>query len=66
MKYLSTVIFLFFTLFCYAQNSDTIPEINLKSKPDNQFRQLYVPSALIIGGLISEINFKKSLNFVLS
>lgn len=66
MKYLLITFFLFYTSFGYAQHRDTLlPKIKFKSKWHSQSRELYVPSALIIGGMVSELKIKESLNFEL-
>ncbi|HYM94559.1 MAG TPA: hypothetical protein VET23_10500, partial [Chitinophagaceae bacterium] len=64
-KCFSTIFLLSCTLWSFAQTKDTIPKINLKEDSCRPFRQLYDPSALIISGIVSEINFKRSLNFEL-
>ncbi len=61
MKHLIILLSAFYSLKCHAQINDTV-SLNLKGEHNIHFRQMYVPSALIIGGIISEINFKRSLN----
>jgi len=66
MKKISLFLIILLSFKSYAQSkADAILEIKPSTKPANQFRRFYVPSALIIGGLISEIDFKNSLNFKL-
>ena len=65
MKYLLTTFLLLHTFFGFAQTNDTLPKISFKAGSNHPLRQLYAPSVLIVGGIVSEVNFKKSLNFEL-
>lgn len=65
MKNLLTIFLLLHTFLGFAQTNDTLPKISFKAGGNHPLRQLYAPSALIFGGIISEVNFKKSLNFEL-
>ncbi len=65
MKYFLITSLLLHTLWCFAQTNDTIPKTNFKRDRNRPFRQLYVPSVFIIGGIVSEVNFRRSLNFEL-
>ena len=61
MKLILILLTLLLSLPCYAQNNDTF-SINTKAKNIIHFKQLYAPSVLIIAGIFSEINFRKSLD----
>lgn len=65
MKYLLTTFLLLHTFWGVGQTYDTIPKIKFKEDCNHPLRQLYVPSAFIIGGIASEVNFKRSLDFEL-
>ncbi len=65
MKSLITIFLFCCTLLSYSQNNDTIPQIKHQGECNPHFHQLYVPSALIISGIISEVKIKQSLNFEL-
>ena len=61
MKQILIILTILLSLKCYAQKNDT-STINPKAKNNIHFKQLYVPSVLIIAGMFSEINFGKSLD----
>jgi len=62
MKRLFTVFLLICKFVSFAQYKDTIPCNTLKERNRFQFHQLYVPAALITSGVLTQINFKGSLN----
>lgn len=65
MKYLVIVFLLLHTFFGFAQSNDSLPKISFKTRSTYPLRPFYAPSALIVGGIVSEVNFKRSLNFEL-
>ena len=59
------LIIILLTLLCsfqgYTQKIDTI-SINTTAKKINHLHQIYTPSALIVVGILADINFGKSLD----
>lgn len=61
MKPIIILLPLLFSFQGYAQKTDTV-SINTTAKKKNHLHQIYTPSALIVAGMLADVNFGKSLD----